>query len=103
MWKHTQVGSFGLYPDSINPGSSFYCLKDYRAMLAPVSDRNAWLLQDYDEITFQNGLLSDSACLERLIAYGTSYIKRNPNRGQLVIRFYNPVSMEVQSRVVLKP
>lgn len=103
MWNHKQRGSAGLYPDSVNPESPYYCLKDYRVTLTPESDQNAWLLQDYDEMTFQDRLLSDTACLDKLIIHGTSYIKRNPGRGRLVIRFFDPSSMKVRSRIVLKP
>jgi hypothetical protein len=79
------------------------CLKKYHATLVPKSDKNFWLLDDYEEITFHVAIFSDPECTGKLITLGTTYIKRNPERHQLVIRFLDPTTMQVISRIAIKP
>lgn len=94
------------HKSSINFGSAIHpqsCLKKYYARLVPKSDTNIFLLDDFAETTFNTAILSDPECVGELITLGTTYIKRNPDQHKLVIRFIDPVAMEVVSRIYIKP
>ncbi len=99
-WSHKMSGHFF---SAMNTVSFHECAKKYHLRENPGSDLNLWLFDDYEEITFNLTILSDSECMGKLIALGNQFIENNPKRHQIVIRLMEPATMSIRSRVIIKP
>lgn len=84
--------------------SSIPCLKTYHPAFTPGNGGpNFWFLEDYEVVYFSSAILSDPECAGKLMAAGTTFIKLNPGRHQVVIQLVDPVTMEIISKISIKP
>ncbi len=93
----------GHFSSVMNTVGFHECEKKYHAKENPGSDMNLWLFENYEEITFHSIILSDSECMGKLIALGNQYILSNPERHQIVIRLMESATMDIRSKITIKP
>ncbi len=103
FWHAWSLKASSHFYSALNTTLFHECLKKHHSRKAPNSDLSIWLFDDYEEITFDHAILSDTECIGKLVILGNQFIANNPQRHQLVVRLMDPATENIRSRIIIKP